>query len=109
MWFETCDWGEDEPWTWGITIANSWRIHADHLPLWWGAGGTANIIESFANKSAYAGVIGDNVYASDMRRHTRSHTHTKYNAHIEETRSSKLLLVSPAHRGRSVAGTMATF
>lgn len=62
MWFEVCEWGEDEPWQWGITTANSWRIHQDHLPLWWGDQGTANIIESFANKSQFAGVQGDNVY-----------------------------------------------
>ena len=64
MYFGTCDWGEDEPWTWGLNVANSWRIHPDHLPLWWGSQGTANIIESFVNKSSYAGLQANgNMYA----------------------------------------------
>lgn len=47
-----------------MNVANSWRIHEDHLPLWWGSQGTANIIESFANKSSYAGIQPDgNAYA----------------------------------------------
>jgi hypothetical protein len=27
--YSLCNWGEDYPWNWGSTIANSWRISGD--------------------------------------------------------------------------------
>ncbi|KJE96390.1 alpha-galactosidase [Capsaspora owczarzaki ATCC 30864] len=58
--FSACEWGEDEPWTWGMETANMWRVHKDHLPLWGSEQGTANIIQSMAHLSKYAGPGGWN-------------------------------------------------
>ncbi len=27
--YSLCNWGQDSPWDWGSTIANSWRIAGD--------------------------------------------------------------------------------
>lgn len=34
IWFSTCQWGNDNVWTWGGSIAQSFRIGPDHLPVW---------------------------------------------------------------------------
>lgn len=34
IWFAPCDWGEQAPWTWGPTVAQSFRVGPDHLPFW---------------------------------------------------------------------------
>ena len=71
MFFNICEWGLYEPWTWGPSVGNSWRTGPDHDPLWWtpdplgqqdpGVGhGTANIINHQAGLSQYAGVGGWN-------------------------------------------------
>eukprot|EP01090_Pellita_catalonica_P015504 TRINITY_DN421_c0_g1_i1.p1 TRINITY_DN421_c0_g1~~TRINITY_DN421_c0_g1_i1.p1 ORF type:complete len:410 (+),score=50.57 TRINITY_DN421_c0_g1_i1:77-1306(+) len=69
IFFNMCEWGLWEPWEWGPTVSNSYRIGPDHLPLWWtpetsqdpGQGqGTSNIIEHLAGKSKYAGPGGWN-------------------------------------------------
>lgn len=32
--YSLCNWGEDYPWNWGTTIANSWRISGDVYDSW---------------------------------------------------------------------------
>ena len=32
--YSLCNWGEDYPWNWGSTIANSWRISGDVWDAW---------------------------------------------------------------------------
>ncbi|KAK0099641.1 hypothetical protein ONS96_008140 [Cadophora gregata f. sp. sojae] len=32
--YSLCNWGEDYPWNWGSTIANSWRITGDVFDYW---------------------------------------------------------------------------
>ncbi|KAG9239360.1 glycoside hydrolase family 27 protein [Amylocarpus encephaloides] len=32
--YSLCNWGEDYPWNWGSTIANSWRISGDIFDNW---------------------------------------------------------------------------
>jgi len=32
--YSLCNWGEDYPWNWGSTIANSWRISGDVYDSW---------------------------------------------------------------------------
>lgn len=32
--FNMCEWGKDDPWTWGPEIAQSWRATGDHTPIW---------------------------------------------------------------------------
>jgi alpha-galactosidase len=54
MFFSTCQWGEDAVWTWGASVAQSFRINQDHLPFWTfnatnGGQGTREIIEVMAN------------------------------------------------------------
>ncbi|KAA0151790.1 hypothetical protein FNF31_06741 [Cafeteria roenbergensis] len=34
MSFNLCEWGEDAVWTWGTSIAQSFRVGPDHLPVW---------------------------------------------------------------------------
>jgi len=69
MFFAICEWGLDEPWTWGGKTGNMWRVGPDHLPFWWtpvttqdpGQGqGTSNIIDHMAGLSSYAGPGGWN-------------------------------------------------
>lgn len=55
IWFNTCEWGLHNPWTWARSVANSARIHGDHHDTWFGEAGTANIIESLAGLARYAG------------------------------------------------------
>merc|ERR1719262_812132 len=32
--FNMCEWGRDDPWTWGDAVAQSWRATGDHTPVW---------------------------------------------------------------------------
>lgn len=32
--FNMCEWGLDNPWTWGDAIAQSWRMGGDHEATW---------------------------------------------------------------------------
>ena len=32
--YSLCNWGEDYPWNWGSTVANSWRISGDIFDNW---------------------------------------------------------------------------
>ena len=32
--FNMCEWGLDDPWTWGGAIAQSWRMAGDHTGVW---------------------------------------------------------------------------
>jgi alpha-galactosidase len=32
--YSLCNWGEDYPWNWGSTTANSWRITGDVYDSW---------------------------------------------------------------------------
>jgi len=32
--FNMCEWGEDNPWEWGGSLAQSWRITKDHAGTW---------------------------------------------------------------------------
>lgn len=34
MAFNMCEWGVDNPWTWGNPIAQSWRMSGDHTAVW---------------------------------------------------------------------------
>jgi alpha-galactosidase len=52
--FSTCEWGNDQVWKWGASIAQMFRINQDHLPFWSfnltnGGQGTKEIIEVMAN------------------------------------------------------------
>ena len=54
MAFGTCQWGEDDVWTWGPNISQAFRINQDHLPFWTfnftnGGQGTKEIIEVMAD------------------------------------------------------------
>ena len=61
MVFSLCEWGQGDPWKWAPQIANSWRIHEDTMPWWWGNQGTLAVIESAAGLSQYAGPGGWNM------------------------------------------------
>eukprot|EP00027_Filamoeba_sp_ATCC50430_P015257 CAMPEP_0168565142 /NCGR_PEP_ID=MMETSP0413-20121227/13656_1 /TAXON_ID=136452 /ORGANISM="Filamoeba nolandi, Strain NC-AS-23-1" /LENGTH=400 /DNA_ID=CAMNT_0008596931 /DNA_START=26 /DNA_END=1228 /DNA_ORIENTATION=+ len=63
IFFSICEWGQQEPWTWGMETGNAWRIGHDHLPFWRIPGtdqGVYDIIEQMAGKSPYAGPGGWN-------------------------------------------------
>ena len=54
MGFSICEWGNDQVWNWGASIAQMFRINQDHLPFWSfnltnGGQGTKEIIEVMAN------------------------------------------------------------
>lgn len=34
MGFNMCEWGVDQPWTWGDAVAQSWRMAGDHTGVW---------------------------------------------------------------------------
>jgi len=57
IFFNTCEWGVDSPWTWASKIANSWRTGQDHHDNW---NSTAAIIEANAKVASFAGVGGWN-------------------------------------------------
>lgn len=53
IFFNSCEWGVEDPWTWMAQYANSWRSGPDHHDEW---KSTADIIEHNADKGKYAGV-----------------------------------------------------
>ncbi|KAK3621007.1 hypothetical protein LTR56_023050 [Elasticomyces elasticus] len=34
FWYSLCEWGWQQPWIWGVTMAQSWRIDGDIKPYW---------------------------------------------------------------------------
>lgn len=53
IFFNSCEWGVDNPWEWMAQYANSWRTGPDHHDNW---GSTSGIIEINAEgKGKYAG------------------------------------------------------
>jgi alpha-galactosidase len=64
--YSVCEWGEENPWEWGMQTANMWRVTGDHMPFFYLPGGTElgwstqAIIEAFAGLSKYAGPGGWN-------------------------------------------------
>eukprot|EP01106_Pelomyxa_sp_JSP_P017185 TRINITY_DN681_c0_g1_i11.p1 TRINITY_DN681_c0_g1~~TRINITY_DN681_c0_g1_i11.p1 ORF type:complete len:414 (-),score=88.12 TRINITY_DN681_c0_g1_i11:80-1276(-) len=60
IFFNVCDWGEGDPWLWGMETANSWRVHHDHLPVWNFQSGILDIVNAMAGLSPYAGPGGWN-------------------------------------------------
>ena len=38
IFFDMCEWGMQDVWTWGKEVGNSWRAHADHFQAWTCAG-----------------------------------------------------------------------
>ena len=53
IFFNSCEWGVEDPWTWMAQYANSWRSGPDHHDEW---KSTADIIEHNADKGKYAGI-----------------------------------------------------
>ncbi len=43
--FNMCEWGLNEPWTWGPAVAQSWRMSGDHTATW---DSTKSIIQASA-------------------------------------------------------------
>lgn len=57
--FSTCQWGEDNVWEWGGSIAQTFRVNNDHLPLWsFNGQGTADLIEKMAEVWNYSAPYG---------------------------------------------------
>ena len=52
IFFNSCEWGVEEPWLWMKQYANSWRSGPDHHDEW---KSTADIIENNVGKGKYAG------------------------------------------------------
>ena len=51
--FAMCEWGVDEPWTWGYDISQSWRMGGDHTGIW---SSTKSVIrQSAAIPAAFSG------------------------------------------------------
>ena len=46
--FESCEWGDENPWEWAGQWMNHWRITGDHQDNW---ASTASVIEGAVNKS----------------------------------------------------------
>jgi len=57
IYFESCEWGTDDPWQWMRAYANGWRATGDHHDEW---SSTASIIDQVASIAAYAGPGGWN-------------------------------------------------
>lgn len=57
IFFNSCEWGVDNPWEWMHMYANSWRSGPDHHDDW---GSTSNIIEHNIGLGKYAGPGGWN-------------------------------------------------
>ena len=58
--FSICEWGENEPWTWGKGIGHLWRVTADIRDCYqckfdWGGVGVLDIIDIMAELYPYAG------------------------------------------------------
>jgi len=57
IYFESCEWGVDQPWKWIKPYVNSWRATGDHHDQW---SSTADIIEQVADLAPFAGPGGWN-------------------------------------------------
>ena len=58
VFFNSCEWGVEDPWTWMGQYANSWRSGPDHHDSWdQPTYGTASIIEHNADLGKYAGEL----------------------------------------------------
>jgi alpha-galactosidase len=57
IFFNSCEWGQDDPWTWMRPYANAWRSGPDHHDVW---SSTSSIIELNNNRGQYAGPGGWN-------------------------------------------------
>jgi len=62
IWFNLCEWGEDNVWEWGAGIAQSFRIGPDHLPFWkfesGGGQGILDVINRMARVANYTKQYG---------------------------------------------------
>ena len=52
IFFNSCEWGVEDPWGWMAQYANSWRSGPDHHDDW---KSTSDIIEINSDKGKYAG------------------------------------------------------
>eukprot|EP01114_Cavostelium_apophysatum_P007715 TRINITY_DN1987_c0_g1_i1.p1 TRINITY_DN1987_c0_g1~~TRINITY_DN1987_c0_g1_i1.p1 ORF type:complete len:439 (+),score=38.83 TRINITY_DN1987_c0_g1_i1:162-1478(+) len=55
--YSICEWGKDEPWTWGGAVGNMWRVGPDHLPFYWLPDtdqGVIGVITHMAHKSNWS-------------------------------------------------------
>lgn len=59
IFFNSCEWGVEDPWEWMVQFANSWRSGPDHHDDW---DSTASIIEVNADKGSYAGNVCNGCY-----------------------------------------------
>jgi len=85
IFFEMCEWGNDNPWEWGPPISNHWRTTGDHLDHW---SSTINIISKQVGLSSYSGKGGWNYMdflftggegcANDTNKHCPGQTDTEY-------------------------------
>lgn len=57
IFFESCEWGVDQPWKWIKPYVNSWRATGDHHDSW---SSTASVIEQVADLAPFAGPGGWN-------------------------------------------------
>jgi alpha-galactosidase len=57
IFFNSCEWGQDDPWTWMRPYANAWRSGPDHHDSWTS---TSVVIEFNHNRGQYAGPGGWN-------------------------------------------------
>jgi alpha-galactosidase len=62
IYFDSCEWGVDNPWEWASPYMNAWRIAGDHHDTFSGSTppATEGVIEAIAGKSTYAGPGGYN-------------------------------------------------
>lgn len=49
--YSICNWGEDQPWVWGPSMANSWRISGDIWDSFDGDNGTCPWWATFSKLS----------------------------------------------------------
>ena len=57
IFFNTCEWGKENPWEWMAPYANSWRTGSDHKDDW---KSTSSVIEHNAGLAKYPGRGGWN-------------------------------------------------
>jgi len=57
IFFETCEWGTDQPWQWMRAYANAWRATGDHHDSW---SSTSSVIDQMASIAEYTGPGGWN-------------------------------------------------
>jgi hypothetical protein len=75
-----CEWGVEDPWTWGDNIAQSWRMAGDHTGNW---DSTKSVIRASAAIPAngtgrpygWNDVSATNIYLTQTQS-VHAHTHT---------------------------------